>query len=138
MVGHVYHAAKQLSRVKRTEGFLGGIREGFDSVHQEWGEQHRHDGATTKLTAEHHHRGDEQRNIEHISEITHLNRREDVVHNDAQTIHTARHNIVGVDKNSKTYRHTHAAQQDAKPRRCLNFPINHRVVTNQEYSNLLL
>ena len=108
-------SAGQKGRVEAVQG-LGRVHKSRDEVHERGGEQSGHDGACAQLAAQEPHRKDEQGDVEHVAERTHLDGREKVVEHDAEPIHAARHDVVGIDEDHKTHSQNGASGNDACPR----------------------
>ena len=115
MVTEVKATAEQLGGVERIE--RGGVRINKHTyqVHYQRRNKSCHHSAYAHLAAQQHKHNYLQRNFKDIAYRTNLELREEVMDYNTESIHTARHQVVGVDKEYKTCSQQRTAEQDIQP-----------------------
>ena len=115
MIGHVHGSPQQLRRVQFLQCFLRRIYQTGHDIHDQRSQHGRHDGTDTQFRPEQHHRKNQQRDIKHVSERSHLNGREQVMEYDTGPVHSSGHDIIRIDEKHKSGSQNGASYYDASP-----------------------
>ena len=116
VVREVQTPAEQQRRIERLDRFGRRVDQPREDVHETRRIERRQHRAGSESSAEDQHRNEHQRDVEHVAEGTHLDRREDVVQHDTHAVDASRNKIVGVDEEYESRTHDRASEKDQKPR----------------------
>ena len=116
VVREVQPPAQQQRRVQRLDRLGIRVDQPREHVHKARRIERRQHRARAETAAEDQHGDQHQRNVEHVTERTDLDRREDVMQHDTHAVDPARHELVGIDEEHEPRAHDRAAEENQKPR----------------------